>query len=73
MDASQSSSPGWASTRTTRDVHGDHDADLHIERQPGAAMGWSDDRGAELEIVAAVLPDFYRVIHLMPAPLRRTR
>lgn len=32
-----------------------------------------DDRGVELEIVAAVLPDFYPVIHVMPTGLRRTR
>ena len=29
-----------------------------------------DDRGVELEIVAAVLPDLYRVVHVMPTALR---
>lgn len=29
-----------------------------------------DDRGLELEIVAAVLPGLYLVIHVMPAALR---
>lgn len=32
-----------------------------------------DDRGVELEIVAAVLPDLYLVVHVMPTGLRRTR
>lgn len=32
-----------------------------------------DDRGVELEVVAAVLPDFYLVVHVMPTGLRRTR
>lgn len=30
-----------------------------------------DDRGVELEIVAAVLPELYLVIHVMPTALRR--
>ena len=30
-----------------------------------------DDRGIELEIVAAVLPDLYLVVHVMPTTLRR--
>ncbi|MEJ7704443.1 MAG: hypothetical protein WKF47_12565 [Geodermatophilaceae bacterium] len=38
-----------------------------------AALLWigTDDRGVELEIVAAVLPDLYLVIHVMPTALRR--
>jgi hypothetical protein len=38
-----------------------------------AALLWigADDRGAELEIVATVLPDLYLVIHVMPTALRR--
>lgn len=38
-----------------------------------AALLWigMDDRGVELEIVAAVLPDLYLVIHVMPTALRR--
>lgn len=37
------------------------------------ALLWigTDDRGVELEIVAAMLPDLYLVIHVMPAALRR--
>jgi len=37
------------------------------------ALLWigTDDRGVELEIVAAVLPDLYLVIHVMPTVLRR--
>jgi hypothetical protein len=31
----------------------------------------ADDRGIELEIVAAILPDFYLVVHVMPTALRR--
>jgi hypothetical protein len=30
-----------------------------------------DDRGVELEIVAAVLPELYLVVHVMPTALRR--
>jgi len=29
-----------------------------------------DDRGVELEVIAAVLPGRYRVIHVMPTALR---
>ncbi len=38
-----------------------------------AALLWigTDDRGVELRIVAAVLPDLYLVIHVMPTALRR--
>lgn len=38
-----------------------------------AALLWigTDDRGVELEIVAAVLPDLYLVIPVMPTVLRR--
>jgi len=38
-----------------------------------AALLWvgTDDRGVELEIVAAVLPELYLVIHVMPTALRR--
>jgi hypothetical protein len=38
-----------------------------------AALLWvgADDRGVELEIVAAVLPEMYLVIHVMPTALRR--
>jgi hypothetical protein len=39
------------------------------------ALLWigTDDRGIELEIVAAVLSDLYLVIHVMPTALRRER
>jgi hypothetical protein len=39
------------------------------------ALLWigTDDRGIELEIVAAVLPGLYLVIHVMPTALRRER
>lgn len=30
-----------------------------------------DDRGIELEIIAAVLPNQYLVVHVMPTALRR--
>ncbi|HEY3717416.1 MAG TPA: hypothetical protein VGL39_23065 [Jatrophihabitantaceae bacterium] len=30
-----------------------------------------DDRGIELEVIAAVLPDMAVVIHVMPTELRR--
>jgi hypothetical protein len=30
-----------------------------------------DDRGIELEVIAAVLPDQYLVVHVMPTALRR--
>jgi len=38
-----------------------------------AALLWvgTDDRGVELEIVAAVLPELYLVIHVMPTALWR--
>jgi hypothetical protein len=29
-----------------------------------------DDRGIELEIVAAILPNLYLVVHVMPTALR---
>lgn len=37
------------------------------------ALLWvgTDDRGVEPEIVAAVLPDLYLVVHVMPTTLRR--
>ena len=37
------------------------------------ALPWigTDDRGVELEIVAAMLPDLYLVVHVMPTALRR--
>jgi hypothetical protein len=37
------------------------------------ALLWvgTDDRGVELEIIAAVLPEFYLVVHVMPTTLRR--
>lgn len=37
------------------------------------ALLWvgTDDRGVALEIVAAVLPDLYLVVHVMPTTLRR--
>lgn len=30
-----------------------------------------DDRGIKLEIIAAVLPSLYLVVHVMPTALRR--
>lgn len=37
---------------------------------PGLLWVGDDDRGVELEIVAAVLPDLYVVVHVMPTALR---
>jgi hypothetical protein len=49
---------------------------MHATTSSGnQALLWigPDDRGVELEIVAAVLPDFNLVVHVMPTGLRRTR
>lgn len=39
------------------------------------ALIWigTDDRGVELEIVAAVLPELYLIVHVMPTALRRRK
>ena len=72
MVSVQSSPPHRPRTRPIRDVEAQPTESTTTTGSTALLWIGTDDRG-ELEIVAAVLPDLYLVIHVMPTALRRER
>jgi hypothetical protein len=70
VGAGQPPAPCLVSARPVRHEHGHADRHHHEQRQRSLLWVGPDDRGIELEVIAAVLPDMVLVIHVMPTALR---